>query len=317
LLNIRLKKVLPSAATGAAIWVAVLLAPWEPNVGLGTIEKLFLLGPLVVVPLGLQLADIDIPWLSVIAAVGVVASFLLPTGLLAALLTVLWLLMCGSVGILGLIRVRRALLFHQCDEQQICRTTAMLGLVVGGIGLLQSRWGMEPLGFHEPLVLLVAVHFHFAAFVTPLVAGQIIARMAGKGGVTKWMLIVCALGGSPMLAAGYVLHVAAMRLMGASLLVTALVTVAIWELGHLKDIKPLVAQLLLGVSAISVVAAMAYAGVYAVADFFGKVWIAIPQMARTHGVINAIGFSVCGLLGWLFVETSSRNNLSSLTRRWQ
>jgi len=313
----RVRTALLSAATGAVIWFVVLLAPWDSNLGLGTIEKLFLLGPLVVVPLGLQLADTAKPCLLFITAAGVVASFLSPVGLLAGLLTVPWLVVCGSVEVFGLIKLGRDFTQRRLDERKICQATATMGLVVGGIGLLQSRWGMEPLGFHEPLVLLVAVHFHFAAFVTPLIAGEVIARMAGKGGMTKWILIVCALGGSPMLAAGYVSHVAALRLMGAALLVAALVIIAVWMLGHLKDIQPRTAQLLLGVSAVSVVAAMIYAGVYALADFFGQVWIAIPQMARTHGVINAIGFSVCGLLGWLLAETGSRKNLGSLTRRWQ
>ena len=35
---------------GAVLWCIVALIPWDPNRGIGTIEKLFLLGPLVVVP---------------------------------------------------------------------------------------------------------------------------------------------------------------------------------------------------------------------------------------------------------------------------
>jgi hypothetical protein len=31
--------------------------------------------------------------------------------------------------------------------------------------------------------------------------------------------------------------------------------------------------------------------------------LTIPQMARTHGVLNAVGFCLPGLLGWL-VEKS-------------
>ena len=48
-------------AIGMVLWCLVVLTPWDPNRGIGTIEKLFLLGPLVVVPLGLQLAGIDHP----------------------------------------------------------------------------------------------------------------------------------------------------------------------------------------------------------------------------------------------------------------
>jgi hypothetical protein len=26
--------------------------------------------------------------------------------------------------------------------------------------------------------------------------------------------------------------------------------------------------------------------------------LSIPQMAATHGVVNAVGFSACGVVGW-------------------
>jgi hypothetical protein len=42
---------------------------------------------------------------------------------------------------------------------------------------------------------------------------------------------------------------------------------------------------------------------YAVADYAGSEVLTIPQMARTHGILNAVGFCLAGLLGWL-VEKS-------------
>jgi YndJ-like protein len=313
----RVRSVRLATVIGAMVWIAILVISWNPNLGLGTIEKLFLLGPLMVVPLGLQLAGMENPCLLAMAAAGVVASFLSPVGKLAGLLTIPWLLMCGFAGVLGMARVVKTLTDGRFNERQLCQTTATIGLVVGGVGLLQSRSGMQPLGFREPLILLVAVHFHFAAFVTPLVAGEVLERLVDRRGKARWILLVSALGGSPLLAAGYVLHVAALRFLGAALLVVSLVLIAFWILARWKDLTPYAARVLLGTSAVSVVAAMAYAAVYATADFFGQVWIAIPQMARTHGVINAVGFSVCGLLGWLAVETDNKKRLGSLTRKWQ
>jgi len=150
---------------GGALWAAVALGPWDPNCGIGTIEKLFLLGPLVVVPLGLQLVGMDSLWLVLIAAAGVVISFLAPTGTIAGMLVAPWLMMCIWIATAGLWRLRARIAPSTQHLGQICRVVGTMGLVVGGAGLLQSRWGMEPLGFREPLVLLVAVHFHFAAFL--------------------------------------------------------------------------------------------------------------------------------------------------------
>ena len=301
---------------GGALWSAAALTPWDPNRGIGTIEKLFLLGPLVVVPLGLQLAGVDYPWSLLIAAVGVVISFLSPTGMVAGMLVVPWLMMGLCVAVTRLWRVRTCFSAPTQHLGEISRVVAMIGLVVGGVGLLQSRCGMEPLGFREPLVLLVAVHFHFAAFVTPLMAAEVLERMRKESRKLRLVLATCALAGSPLLAMGYVLHVRALRLTGAALLVAALVMMAGWVLWNLRRIQPLTARFLLGGSAMSAVVAMVYAGIYALADFLGAVWIAIPQMARTHGMLQAIGFSACGLLGWIVAENKNELRLQSLTRRW-
>lgn len=308
-------KLLP-VASESILWGAFVLAPWDPNRGIGTIERLFLLGPLVVAPLGLQLAGVDSLWLLLIAAVGAAISFLAPTGTIAGMLVAPWLAVCIWIAIGGLWQRRTHLTPSTQHLGEICRVVGMIGLAVGAVGLLQSRWGMQPLGFQEPLVLLVAVHFHFAAFVTPLMAAEVLDRTGDENGKMKWMLTICAAGGSPLLAAGYLLHARPVRLTGATLLVVALMMMAAWVLWSLRKIEPLAARALLGVSAIAAVVAMVYASVYAVADYFGEVWIAIPQMARTHGVLQAVGFSVCGLLGWIVAENKKELRLQSLTRRW-
>jgi hypothetical protein len=311
-----MKTKLLQVVIGGALWGAAVLVPWNPNRGIGTIEKLFLLGPLVVVPLGLQLAGVVSPWLLLIAAAAVTISFLVPTGMIAGMLVVPWLMLCIGIAVGGLWRFRTRIAPSTQHLGEICRIVAMIGLVVGGVGLLQSRWGMEPLGFREPLVLLVAVHFHFAAFVTPIMAGEVLERMRNENRMRKWVLTICATGGSPLLAAGYVLHVRGLRLTGATLLVAAIVMMSFWVLRNLGRVESFAARVLLGVSALSAVAAMVYASVYALADFCGAVWIAIPQMARAHGVLQAVGFSACGLLGWIVAKRVNELKLRSLTRRW-
>jgi hypothetical protein len=49
---------------------------------------------------------------------------------------------------------------------------------------------------------------------------------------------------------------------------------------------------------------MVLSSVYAIADFRGSNGFAIPQMARTHGLLNAVGFCLPALLGWL-IENSA------------
>jgi hypothetical protein len=50
---------------------------------------------------------------------------------------------------------------------------------------------------------------------------------------------------------------------------------------------------------------MALSGTYAVADFVKSELLPIPRMASTHGVLNALGFCLLGLLGWIVDSTKS------------
>jgi len=43
---------------------------------------------------------------------------------------------------------------------------------------------------------------------------------------------------------------------------------------------------------------MLFTYAYAVGRFTGHHWVLIPQMVKTHGVVNALGFVLCGLLAW-------------------
>ena len=63
--------------------------------------------------------------------------------------------------------------------------------------------------------------------------------------------------------------------------------------------------MLLQVAAGAVFGGMVLAAAYAVTDFLGNGALPIPQMARTHGILNAVGFCLMGLLGWL-VEFSTK-----------
>jgi len=47
---------------------------------------------------------------------------------------------------------------------------ARIDLAVGGAWLVASRLGMRPMGIQEPIVLLTAVHFHYAGFATATIA---------------------------------------------------------------------------------------------------------------------------------------------------
>ena len=299
---------LRSAAAGALVWIGLVAAPIDPAYGIGTIEVLFLLAPLVVAPLGFELIEGATGRLfalsrarvlmQAIAAFLAVASYFFPPGPVAGLLAAPWGVVTVAAGVSGLAALRGGAWRR---SESLCFVAPLLTLPVGGVGLLQSRLGIAALGYGEPLLLLVAVHFHYAAFVSPLLAGAVIRQFGEAPPLLRrafGLLALCVCVGSPVLAAGYVLFVPLLRVVGAGLLVSGLGVVSLLTLAALPSVRGWWSRTLLAGASLCLPAAMLYAAVYAVADFFGRVWIAIPHMARTHGVVNALGAGVCGLLGW-------------------
>ncbi len=59
------------------------------------------------------------------------------------------------------------------------------------------------------------------------------------------------------------------------------------------------AKALLGASALSVGAPMVLAVFWAAGQHYDVPVLDVPAMARIHGTLNAFGFSLAGLLGWV------------------
>ncbi len=310
-----------SAILGGFGWVAVVLTSASSHAPIGSIEQPFLLAPLVIVPLGLGLAQRlhafvahprlyrFVRLLQPVAAILVVISFWLPSGLTAAGLIVGWMLMSGLIGWIGFKGFVRGGLAR---ADTACINAGLLYLPIGAAWLICSRLGWAPLGFEEPIVLLTAVHFHFTGFAAPLIAAATGHSLDRSRVLARFLFRVAAAGvvaGPPLIAAGFVLSptlkVVSVLCLAVSLWVLALLlVVALFQFRHW------LAQALLGVCAGSIVLGMWLAVVYAVGEFTGQLWIAIPQMARTHGVLNAFGFTLCGLLGWLLAYPNHQQRAS-------
>jgi hypothetical protein len=180
---------------------------------------------------------------------------------------------------------------------------ARVDLVVGGAWLVASRWGMRPMGIQEPIGLLTAVHFHFAGFATAMIAAATI-RFSEKRGEHPWLkrLVLMVVGLPIVVAAGFVIS-PVVKMVAALLFSASVAGLAIAVRACGTKAANTTARILLQVAAGAVFAGMVLSGAYAVADYLGSGALTIPQMARTHGVLNAVGFCLSGLLGWL-VESS-------------
>lgn len=260
---------------------------------IGLLEGLFLLAAWAIVPLGLTFLPDGRPVrlarrIHPAAAVLATVSFLLPKGPLAAALALPWLGLNGLVALGGLLRIREA---FRGGLPELFMLAAMMFPPIGGVHLVSSRLGHPLAGFPEPIILLTAIHFHYTAFAAPILAalaarqGGRLARIGGAGLV----------GGTPLLAMGFLfsphLKIAAVGVLTVGVVLLAAAQFAV-------TLPSRRARLLLVVSSLAVIAGMILAAVYEHGFHTGRAWISIPQMARTHGLLNGIGFSLGGLLAW-------------------
>jgi hypothetical protein len=270
---------------------------------------ILLLAALVLVPLGLHLSDDPkrgafarqllsmANWFQPPAAISLGASFAFAQGGLAAGMAAPWFavtLLIAATGVLdGWRRGWRI-------DSTTGFTAAYLFLPVGGGWAVISRAGLNPQNFSDAIVLLTAVHFHYAGFVLPIVAGLTAGRAGSVSPLSRTVMaamLAATLLGVPLVGVGISLspHV---EVAAAMLLALGCTILAVRQIQVALATREPTCITLLTVSSLSLLSAMALAAVYAVGEVTGQTWLAIPTMICTHGAANAFGFATCGLAGW-------------------
>lgn len=289
-----------SAAVGAVVWLAALLLWGEELLGLRLVDALLCFAPLVLVPLGLALRDPrpETPphrWARLAqppAAILVVASFCRDPGAGAAVLAAPWLAVSGLLALAALLSLRSRDL-RRLDT--VCLDAALLCLPVGAGWLVASRLGATPMGFGEPIVILTAVHFHYAGFTTMLLVGLTGRALEPRPALLR-AVALGALLGPPLLAAGITLSPRLEAAASAVVVATLLGYSVLAGLMLRPRLRDSASRRLLFVSACAPLVSMAWAAAYALLELLGRQEIGIVQMARNHGALNALAFGLCGLL---------------------
>lgn len=312
------------ATAGVAVWAVIAVAARMGAAHIGAIELMFLFGPLVVVPLGMELGGLIggtgrlERWARRLQPAGAalaVAAMLLPPGKRAGELALGWMAVCFLIAGAGATDFSAAWLDQggrATAASPTPSTTTLIvavgriDLAVGGAWLFASRLGMRPMGIQEPIGLLTAVHFHFAGFATATIAAATLQASSEQ----KWLKRLCYLvAGMPIVvAAGFV--ISPMLKMGAAILFSMSVAgLAIFLRARGRRAQDGAARILLQIAAGAIFAGMVLSAAYAVADFTGSEALTIPQMARTHGILNAVGFCLTGLLGWIIEKNNGQRSV--------
>ncbi len=294
-------------AVGAAVWLILVVGVLLNLFRLSLFDLLFLLAPWVVVPLSLNLLpaqgshlshvnELVVRYLLLPGAALATASFFLKDGRPAGALTSLWLLVSSVLALDGLERFIRTRLQ---SFPEFCFAVGEGYSLVGSLWLSASRLGMQPVGFHEPIVLLTAIHFHYAGLMAAVLTG--LAASSMRTSTLLRTALSCAVVGPGLLGlaflAGPKLKLAAVGLMviGECAIAFATFCVGLTEAGGIGG------RLLLFASA-CVILGMALAGIWAVGEYPFHSFVNLEQMARYHGVLNSVGFGLCSLVGWHLLQ---------------
>jgi YndJ-like protein len=298
---------------GVAVWLALAIASHFNWFRLDLVELLFLLAPWVIVPAALTRTPARAKsypigfvrsqrWLFFLAAALCTISFLRPAGITAALLASPWLLICLCIGWGG---INRLLTFRAESFLEFCVAIAECYLAVGGIWLVMSRAGLHPAGFQEPIVLLTAVHFHFAGFLSSVFAYLTLGWLKS----TKWakplrIILLGTLLGPGLLGISFLIS-PKLKLIAVILIVIGQCGLAAGMARISTTIASGASSVLLMLAAACVAAAMIYAAIWALGEYPLQPMTDLSHMERIHGVLNSIGFGVIGLLGWLKFRSKS------------
>ncbi len=296
------------ASFGGIVWLTLAATTLSSLLSLNLIDILFLLAPLVVVPLGLRLvkhpagpartllagAIVTQPF----AATALVIAMALRPGPAAGTLAAVWLVPCSAAGLSGFVSLLQRRSLHPLD---LVPAAALAYLSVGAGWLMVARLDIPLFGYEPTLYELTAVHFHYAGFAAALIAGLAMSRLRYAETTTPWLPTAAALlvvTGLPVVAVG-ILTWAPLELSGTAILATGvLLTAFVLATRVVPRVSPLAARVLLGLASVSVVAPMILAVQYALGRRLGLPALDIPEMARIHGVLNALFFSLAGLSGW-------------------
>jgi uncharacterized membrane protein len=264
-----------------------------------TIDFALALAVVVVVPLALGLdrrRPFDPDRVPFVAGAGAVAagSLLLDEGAVAAALAIPWLVTMVALAL------RHALpLDVRAWVRDAPEILPFAYAVVGAGWLLVSRYGGRPLDFGDTIVELTAIHFHYAGLVAPLVVLSLRRwlRHEGRSDAAATAGLIAVLVATPLTAAGITFE-PALGAAGAAAFAGGLTTASLLTLRWVLPQARGASRVLLAISSLSVIASMALAVAYAFGQWLGTPSPSLRVMANTHGVLNAGGFALAGVLGW-------------------
>ncbi|MEL6616277.1 MAG: YndJ family transporter [Bacteroidota bacterium] len=306
-----------SALAGMIVWSVLLFVPLAAGEGVfDLVARLVLLAVLVVVPLLLEAAS-DV-WgrdalpmrlasrASLAAGLLAAASFLAPTGPRGGAIALGWAVFSVLVAWEGARRLWAMRQRRLWRTEEVSLALGMVALPGGAAWLVMARAGIDPGPYGDLIVLLTAIHFHYAAVVVPMWAGYL-----GRALRERWpgahraysVLVAASIAGTPLVALGIALSKTpaggtAAETLGVLLLCTGAVGLGGLAVIVASRLDQRWNQMMIGVSGASLILGMGLALWFHLGDPLGIGAPDVAWMVPRHGWVNGVGFALWGALGW-------------------
>jgi YndJ-like protein len=275
-----------STLVGWLVWLLAAVALPAP-----VLARVFLLAPLVIVPR--LLPRVDVPgvarlagWPAVGAALPLCFAFAMPAGAPAAVLTAPWILLAfvalGWTAKDALPRLPRV--------SNMGAAAAVGFLVVGASFVTVERLGLQPLRFSPTIILLTAVHFHFAGFGLLVIASGLARRVRSF----QWA-VVGLVAGMPITALGFVADSPWIGALGAIVVGASGLGVGYGLLTATVATASGFERLAWRVAGIGLLLAMPLGIGWSVALLIGGTLLPLDSMVRTHGFLNAAAVTLVAM----------------------
>jgi hypothetical protein len=306
------------AVVGAAVWSVFVL--WTvPNVHHGAwAEALILFAALVLMPLVIEIADGParahgarqlLGWaarLQLPGALILLIGFRLEPGVAAMASAGLWSAVLLTMAASGAVQLWKA---PKAGPVRVCSEAGLVFAAIGAAWLLADRAGVRPLGFDGDIVLLTAVHFHYAGVILPVLTSRALEAVAP--GVWGRVTAAGVVAGVPAVALGITSTqlgwAGGVECAAALIMSTAGLAVAMTHVRLGLGLRRSVAVRCLWVAAgCSLAAGMLLSALYGMREVFAPwPWLDIRWMRALHGSVNAIGFAGAGTWAWWSVARRS------------
>ena len=259
--------------------------------GFTLVDAAVVLGVVVVVPLAIGGAW----WRWAVAGVAVAAVLPLDRGVVAAVGVVPWLGLSTAHLVARVLRAGPLLFWRRGD---VVGVVAVAYAVVAAGALGASRLGLRMFDIREPIVELTSVHYLYAGTGALALAGavRVPGRMAG-------VAVALTAAAPPIVALGFVTRQALPQVGGAVLMALGVWCTAALQLreavvGPTGEARraPAGPRVLLGMSGLAVAVPMVLAVAWAAGQHGDVPHLDIAAMVPLHGMPNALGFTVGGLV---------------------